>query len=70
MGFAPFAHGLLQNGSLLISSLEGKAFASSVYDITSKEDLQRLRVQVAKDISRFGKLKMDRSRAGEIVTDF
>jgi hypothetical protein len=70
LGFAPFAHGLLQNGSLLISSLGGEAFGSRVYDTTSKEDLQRLRAQVTGDISRFGKLQMDRNRESKIVTDF
>jgi hypothetical protein len=58
VGFAPFAYGLLSEGSLQISSRSGKAFSPSVYDTTSLDDLARLKARVAKDISKFGRVLM------------
>lgn len=70
LGFAPFAHGLLHDGSLLISARKGKAFADGVYDTTAEDDLARLKARVAKDLSRYGKVQMDVGQAGKIASDF
>ena len=58
LGFAPFAYGLLLDGSLLISSKTGKAFSDGVYDATTPDDLARLKARVAKDIAKFGRVLM------------
>lgn len=70
LGFAPFAYGLLRDGLLLISSRTGKAFSDGVYDATTQDDLARLKAQVAKDISKFGRILIDTSQGGSIVSDF
>ena len=70
LGFAPFAHGLLRDGSLLISSRMGKAFSDGVYDITQQDDLAHLRAQVTKDISKFGRVITNTGQGGRIVSDF
>jgi hypothetical protein len=69
-GFAPFAHGIFRDGSMLISTMPGKSFSKGVYDLTEKEDLERLRSRIAKDISKFGKVQMDASQAGKVVQEF
>lgn len=69
-GFAPFAYGIVRDGSMLISAMSGKSFSKGVYDLTEKEDLEHLRSRVAKDISKFGRIQMDASQAGKIVQDF
>lgn len=63
LGFAPFAHGLLREGSLLISARAGDAFSDGVYDATPLDDLARLKAQVAKDIFKFGRVLMDADQA-------
>lgn len=70
LGFAPFAYGLLRNGSLLISARTGKAFSDGIYDTTPEDDLARLKARVAKDISLYGRVQMDVGQAGRIVSDF
>jgi hypothetical protein len=59
LGLAPFAHGRLTKGELLISTRTGKAFAEDIYDRTSAADVARLKLQLSKDIRRFGKIQMD-----------
>jgi hypothetical protein len=70
LGFAPFAHGLLHDGSLLISARKGKDFADGVYDTTAEDDLARLKARVAKDLSRYGKVQMEVGKAGKVASDF
>ena len=70
LGFAPFAYGLLHDGSLLISATKGKDFAGGVYDATAEDDLARLKARVAKDLSRYGKVQMEVGQAGKIASGF
>lgn len=67
LGFAPFAHGILDSGALLISSVGGKGFRKGVYDISSPDELAILGVRLDKDIARFGTILTDSAKAEKIV---
>jgi len=56
LGFAPFAHGRLEEGDLLLSARAGRDFFNEVYDITPAREVSQLKLLVAKDEERFGRL--------------
>lgn len=67
LGFAPFAFGQLSNGSLLISSRSGNSFSKSIYDASLGSNVSKLKMQVAKDIKKFGSIELAESSISRLV---
>jgi hypothetical protein len=59
VGFAPFAHGLMVDGHLLISSRSDSLFLNETYDDMGWDKLAALRAKVEKDVHLLGRVLMN-----------
>ncbi len=57
VGFSPFAHGLMRDNSLLVSTVSGKFFMDNVYDAMDEGALSILKEKVRKDLLRYGSVE-------------
>lgn len=53
MGYAPFANGILENGSILISSKRGKQFYNNIYDEMDNVEANKLKRKIENDMKHF-----------------
>lgn len=59
--FSPFAHGILVNGDLYISSRSDDKFMDNVYDRTSAMELEMLNLKVQQDWDKLGSVLKESS---------